>query len=490
MVHGGDRIIGGIVGAGYIKLEEYVDINWRDLRHTTDPALIAILDSSRSVFANDLHSSNLAGMPILIKYGAEDDNVPPWHSRAMATLLKQWNAIGNVPQERWPRLVEVPGEGHWWDTIFHEEDVQEELSLMAPYAAPDKLTLVCVIPHITQARFGLQVLETEIPGRIAKVEVEFIPNLLESATPMIQVRTRNVTQLTLDAKTLASAQTSEHNAHASLNVIRLDGISFAPTLSSVSRNGICQFVRQGSSKHWTLADSPGSANKHQPPRLLSPISLLLDQGPMFLLIQPSTSTASRREAFRSISIRWAQSLMLYTGLRAVPIEADVIAREELLRFSCIFMGGPEENVALRQLQEASRVAGQPAEQGISIASTPLCTPDTATVLDWEIPFIRHLGAGQFSICDEVFADASTALLYAIPRPRGDQDFRCRALVLTGTDESGIERAGRLLPIRTGTPVPEWIVVGAKADRFGGGGVLAAGWYGRQWDFSPAMSYLP
>lgn len=47
-------------------------------------------------------------------------------------------------------------------------------------------------------------------------------------------------------------------------------------------------------------------------------------------------------------------------------------------------------------------------------------------------------------------------------------------MLTGTDVEGIERAGRLLPVRTGTPIPEWIVVGPEADRFGGGGVLAAG----------------
>lgn len=103
MTHLRDRFIGGVVGAGYIKLEEYVGFQWRDMRHTADASLVGILDSALSVFCNDLHASNLVGMPLLVKYGAADDNVPPWHSRAMKNLLCHWNAMSGVPRERWPR---------------------------------------------------------------------------------------------------------------------------------------------------------------------------------------------------------------------------------------------------------------------------------------------------------------------------------------------------------------------------------------------------
>ena len=63
MAHGGDRIIGGVVCAGYIRLEEYVGFQWRHLRHTADPSLVGILDSARTAFANDIHASNLVALP-------------------------------------------------------------------------------------------------------------------------------------------------------------------------------------------------------------------------------------------------------------------------------------------------------------------------------------------------------------------------------------------------------------------------------------------
>ncbi|KIY43698.1 hypothetical protein FISHEDRAFT_62739 [Fistulina hepatica ATCC 64428] len=46
--------------------------------------------------------------------------------------------------------------------------------------------------------------------------------------------------------------------------------------------------------------------------------------------------------------------------------------------------------------------------------------------------------------------------------------------VVGLDAEGLERAARLFPIRTGVTVPDWIVIGRKADAMGSGGVLGAG----------------
>lgn len=198
MVHGSDKVVGGIVCAGYIKLEEYVTFAWRDLRHSSDPGLAAVLESARSPYANDLHGSNLAGMPVLIKYCADDNSVPPWHSRAMVTLLKHWNAAGSADDEDWPRLVEVPARGHWWDEILQEDDVQEHVAavLARPRYGPlHKFTLTSVIPHITQGRFGWHIAETEISGRLARLEVEYMTASFDSLR--LNVLTRNVRQISL-----------------------------------------------------------------------------------------------------------------------------------------------------------------------------------------------------------------------------------------------------------------------------------------------------
>lgn len=49
-----------------------------------------------------------------------------------------------------------------------------------------------------------------------------------------------------------------------------------------------------------------------------------------------------------------------------------------------------------------------------------------------------------------------------------------ALFLRADDDAGMERVVRLFPIRTGITVPDWIVVGPKADIVGAAGVTAAG----------------
>lgn len=44
----------------------------------------------------DLHASNLAGIPILARSGADDTNVPPLHSRRLVRLISEWNCDPNA----------------------------------------------------------------------------------------------------------------------------------------------------------------------------------------------------------------------------------------------------------------------------------------------------------------------------------------------------------------------------------------------------------
>ena len=38
-----------------------------------------------------MYASNLAGLPILARTGALDDNVPPLHTRRLVRLVSEWN---------------------------------------------------------------------------------------------------------------------------------------------------------------------------------------------------------------------------------------------------------------------------------------------------------------------------------------------------------------------------------------------------------------
>ena len=49
------------------------------------------------------------------------------------------------------------------------------------------------------------------------------------------------------------------------------------------------------------------------------------------------------------------------------------------------------------------------------------------------------------------------------------------LYICGVDAEGYERAMRAFPLRTGVANPEWVVVGADADKWSTGGILGAGY---------------
>lgn len=50
-----------------------------------------ILESSIAEHDIDLYASNMAGIPILARTGADDDNVPPLHTRRLVRLVNEWN---------------------------------------------------------------------------------------------------------------------------------------------------------------------------------------------------------------------------------------------------------------------------------------------------------------------------------------------------------------------------------------------------------------
>lgn len=58
---------------------------------------------------------------------------------------------------------------------------------------------------------------------------------------------------------------------------------------------------------------------------------------------------------------------------------------------------------------------------------------------------------------------------------------------TDTSDTGLERVTRLFPIRTGVPVPDWIIVGGDGSK-GEANVIAAGLWDSEWNWNEAMSW--
>eukprot|EP00854_Cymbomonas_tetramitiformis_P018143 gene18143-21612_t len=72
-----------------------------------DLKLRAILEATISDSDVELTVSNLAGLPVLVRTGSEDNSVPPHWSRRMARLLSDVPGVDLV----WSELA---GKQHWW----------------------------------------------------------------------------------------------------------------------------------------------------------------------------------------------------------------------------------------------------------------------------------------------------------------------------------------------------------------------------------------
>jgi hypothetical protein len=65
----------------------------------------------------------------------------------------------------------------------------------------------------------------------------------------------------------------------------------------------------------------------------------------------------------------------------------------------------------------------------------------------------------------------TGIIFTHPHPSRKDSL---VLFVLYRDFSGLERAARLFPFRTGVAAPDWVVLGERSEMFGAAGVDAAG----------------
>ncbi|PWN44852.1 hypothetical protein IE81DRAFT_240762 [Ceraceosorus guamensis] len=465
--HFPDKVIGGAVLAGYIKVRDYVSFDWGTSHHVADPALIGILSTSLSTFENDLHASNMVATPLLYKYGKEDDNVPTWHSRTMAALIQSWNARSSKSSavQSFVSVSEVPARGHWWDTIIQEKDVQLHLNrtLEIKEAKLQSFTLSSANPAEVGSMQGFRIIELEVPGRLARLSVEFVPSEETGPEQKISVKTFGV-----QAFSIAVNKTAWRNSsfQASLSV----SVNNQAVRLSSQADGQTLLFERGQDGSFACASAPedvGGLAGLGYVRPIGPAIRILSTPAPLLLVLPTRTSQDSRQHYKSAALRIAHDALLYGHIDS-EIVSDVAALEMVATTNdganatlgnIVILGGPMENLL--------------AEHMLNQNPSP----------------ITFLNSGQLRVRDRTFADPSTGLLMLQPHPVTHQRSENLALLLYGNDASGIERAAKLFPVRTGLSVPEWIVIGPEADWSGIGAILGAGWFDRRWQWSESMSWL-
>ncbi|KAI3476422.1 hypothetical protein L1887_61987 [Cichorium endivia] len=467
-----DRVIAGVVAAAYTKVSDYVSFAWKVGRHYADPALHGVLHSSLSMFENDLFASNLAGIDLLIKYGSADANVPLWNSKDMAMLVDGWNKRSGLQGK--VRVSEVPGRPHWWDTLFSEDDVQTAIEAACTssknpgYAmpeAPQSFTLTVANPAEAGPKGGWQITEVEVPGRLARLQVQYTAD--ESSEDAVagighvKLHASNAKRFHVQLDAVQSSTVATFG-NASAVRITLNGQT-----SNVDIEGARTLAFEaGPSGEWQVLASETRSIDASTARPIGPLlRIVFTAGPMVLVV-PSEGPVTEVAMWKRVAQRFAADLLLYAGINSqIVADADSAILGETWSDrhlgNVVAFGGPHINSYSRTIY-----------------------------YDWPtkhpIHFVDPESSAQFRIQGRHFYENGTALLTLAPHPELRNGV---AMVVHGIGTEGIGRAARLLPTRTATMIPEWIVVDTTAEWMGEGGVQAAGWYDADWGWSEGMSYV-
>ncbi|KAF9928531.1 hypothetical protein BGZ67_006948 [Mortierella alpina] len=123
VTHFPDKAIAATPAAGYVNIKQYVPFTGWLSNSYTDSHLRGLLEASIIEFDNDVHMSNTVGIPILARTGGADDNVPPLNSRKLVRLGQE-----NAHNLSAVSLSEIPGAGHWFEGVLHDNVMQAFLN--------------------------------------------------------------------------------------------------------------------------------------------------------------------------------------------------------------------------------------------------------------------------------------------------------------------------------------------------------------------------
>ncbi|KAF9475666.1 hypothetical protein BDN70DRAFT_996247 [Pholiota conissans] len=198
---------------------------------------------------------------------------------------------------------------------------------------------------------------------------------------------------------------------------------------------------------WQVTDS-SIIRRRQPPGRIQ--SILSTSGPMTIIVSSQLFTDEL-----SVAQRLAHVLHLYHK-----IDSEIVPENALACGSW-----PSGNVVF-----ISRPSSLLAEKILAKNLTSVGITDN----------IIHIGWRQFNKSEH-------AVLFTHPHPMQEES-ESFILFIMYNEISGLERATRLFPFRTGVAVPDWVVVDTSMDTFGAGGIQAAGVWDADWKLSEPMSW--
>ncbi|GAB7365398.1 hypothetical protein MBLNU230_g6476t1 [Neophaeotheca triangularis] len=430
LTHHPDKVIAAAPLSGYTSVQNYVPYTfWQP----AEPALTAVVQSAMNDYRHELLLENAKGIPIYLQHGGLDDNVPPYHSRLMHSLLHQ---VGSESQ-----YMEVPGKPHYWDSVMTTPTLtgffHAHLDPERGPNRPDNFTLVTASSANTGTKNGFRILHLLDPSKLGRITVSIDPN-------------SQTCHLHPNPNILA------FEIHPNAPCERYNINDDHPTASPIPTSEPQIFFRS----------SDGSFKPRNPgdPALptrrlgqLGPVDGILGSRGPIAIVQRTRSPEIARLALQ-ISRNLAQYFYADT----------VIAEHYPLAVAAEKDRGWGNSITLALGSDLPSSASGPA----IVADAGGLTITGADGVEHYYPAL-HPGTLE---------STGVAALWLRPRAAEDGDGEeALDLVLWAARAEDLGKVARFVPVLTGVGVPEFVVVGEGLGGQGVGGVRAVGWFGGFWE---------
>lgn len=444
-----DQALGSMCVSGWTTHHQYVPYFTRNDISFTDSILKGLLESAIYEHNPDLHMENMKGVPLMTRTGAIDDNVSPWHPRRMARIHAQIS--GNASQSL---VSEIPGVGHWWDTIMNDQDTRK---FMTPYLNPNStvkpplpttFTVTCMNPRGFGGKGGVVPLQLTIPFRIGKIRV------FRSSSSEWWLRTSNIRRFSI--KSVNGLETP--------SAVRIDQSDPLPVKPST------HFCKEDSTGDWKICEGVAWTYYERSAANYGPMRIVFEKFAVIVIGTQGTATETMWHEKQAILL----SNQLYiVGRHYIPIirDSDFVTSEYSdSDANLILIGGPHTNLVSQYFAKY-------------------------------FPVRFHTNRSQMSLGDYVFSSRSHSgeenplgclFLSALPNiavPGPGSVLSRLALVVAGTSMEGAQLAARMIPVSSGLHIPDYLIVTKDIKSRGSGGIVAAGYWNNFWGFDLTSAYV-
>ncbi|KAL1747011.1 hypothetical protein HDZ31DRAFT_32988 [Schizophyllum fasciatum] len=326
---------------------------------------------------------------------------------------------------------EDPGQPHWYPDVLDNAPVRAFLARVlgsAARPASPRFTLTVASPRESGALHGWAVEALAVPGRLARLHVAAGAGAEAGAGAGAGAEAVEVRTVNVGVFSVERARWGE------LREVWVDGERVeVGRVSAVAEGAAARviFGRDAQTRKWADQDRLDERRCSRVQSILS-----TEHGPIKLSVPHRRLGEDTPEL--DLAVRIAHDLDTYHKL-----DAEIV-------FGPVQEG--ENNVVTIQVGELPKQTEGSASDGLG---------------------------GHYRI-----DKPGTGVIALEPRARG------AGLRLHAVDVAGLERLGRLFPIRTGVKVPDWLVAGPDMDARSSGGILGAGFFGADGKWNEAMCYLP